>query len=239
MLPVTTPFENRLGELDCLGLRARRFMEWQRQLAVKELGQRIVEVGSGTGDLTRRLLSREQVIAVDERPERVARLLSKFVGVGNLEVLSLHVTAAKFRELASFRPDSVVCLHDLARVDDDLLALFNMSSVLPPGGRIVLVVPAFPRLYGHVDFALGYLRRYTKDSLAATAARVGLRVKRLHYSNLFGFFGWWLRSRLALQELPPEQEGETGSVTTPLLARIEGMLAPPFGQDLFAVFERP
>ncbi|MFN7919340.1 MAG: class I SAM-dependent methyltransferase [Bryobacteraceae bacterium] len=250
MSVLTTPFEGcDLHEAEWLSRQARRYFAWQRELAAKEAGKRVVEVGCGNGDLTRQLLSREKVVAVDRQPERVARLLNLYGDARNLEALSIDVSTARFRELAAHQPDSVVCLHGLARAEDDLLALFNMSSVLPQGGKIVISVPAFPALYGPVDFALGFLRRYTKDTLRESAAKVGLNVLRIDYSNFFGFFRWWLRSKLA----PPEptfdpdagqqersqQPGTSDRLTAPLAARIESLLAPPIGQDLFAVLQRP
>lgn len=249
MSVLTTPFEGYdVHEAEWLSRQARRYFAWQRELAAREAGKRVVEVGCGNGDLTKQLLSREKVVAVDRQPERVARLLNLLAGAQNLEALSVDVSTPRFRELAAHRPDSVVCLHGLARAEDDLLALFNMSSVLPPGGKIVLALPAFPSLYGPVDFALGFLRRYTKESVVAAADKVGLSVLRLDYSNFFGFFRWWLRSKLSPPEpsldqdaSPQDQAKQPGAaeLSAPLGARLESLLSPPVGQDLFAVLKRP
>ena len=53
-------------------------------------------------------------------------------------------------------------------------ALRAMASLLVPGGVIVLLVPAFPALYGPIDRNLGHYRRYTLDSLTRLAAADGI-----------------------------------------------------------------
>jgi SAM-dependent methyltransferase len=205
-----------------------------------ELGARVIEVGCGAGHFTRRLLGCEQVVALDPEPEKVARLLSDYGDRANLKAFSMEVTGARFRELAQYRPTSVVCLSGLERVEDHHRALFNMGSVLEPGGKIVLLVPAFPALYGRIDFSLGAYRRYTKESLAELAETVGLRVRQLRYSNVTGFFRWWFLSHIVGRVDPGLAEGEPGhGLIGRALSRIEAWLPPPFGQSLFAVLEVP
>ena len=74
--------------------------------------------------------------------------------------------SAAFRDLARFRPDSVVCLNVLEHIADDRAALGAMSEIVVPGGVIVLLVPAFDALYGPIDRNLGHYRRYRRRSLA-------------------------------------------------------------------------
>jgi len=141
--------------------------------------------------------------------------------------------------LAGFAADSCVCLNVLEHIADDVAALRAMSSVLIPGGVIVLLVPAFPSLYGPIDRNLGHYRRYTLDSLTRLAAETGLRVRKTHYVNCAGFFGWWLNSHILRRETQSEKQIAAFERLVPVLSRVEGIAHPPFGQSLFAVLETP
>jgi hypothetical protein len=141
--------------------------------------------------------------------------------------------------LANFGADSCVCLNVLEHVGDDAKALRGMASIVAAGGVIVLLVPAFPALYGPIDRNLGHYRRYTRDSIARLAAAVGLCVKKAHYMNWAGFLGWWVNSRVVKRQAQSEKQIETFDRLVPALSWMEGIAHPPFGQSLFVVLQKP
>jgi hypothetical protein len=67
----------------------------------------------------------------------------------------------------------------------------------------------------------------------------GLRVKKLRYMNVAGFFGWWLNARVFRREEQSEaQIGFFDRMVVPVASRLEALIAPPFGQSIFAVLEK-
>jgi|SRR5579871_231224 len=220
--------------------RAKNYFAWQDRLVRRELGCRVVEVGCGLGNFTGSLLDREAVIAVDVEPECVERLKQRYSGRTNLHTFVCDVASAGFREIAKLRPDTCVCLNVLEHVEDDETALRGMASVLMPGGVIVLLVPAFPVLYGPIDRNLGHYRRYSRGGLRSLAERTGLRIRKLHYSNCVGFFGWWTNAHILKREAQSEQQIEVfDRYVVPVISAAERWARPPFGQSLLAVLERP
>ena len=95
-----------------------------------------------------------------------------------------------------FSFDTVVCLNVLEHVKDDLRALSFMRTVLEPGGRLVLQVPAFQFLYGSVDRAIGHYRRYTRRDLALKMRQAGFEVEDSFYMNVIGMAGWFWNNRI-------------------------------------------
>jgi SAM-dependent methyltransferase len=220
-------------------LADRRSHQWLTRLALGEVGERVIEAGCGFGAWTKMLLqNREQVVALDPRAARVAGLLARFQDHPNLDAMTMELSAPRFRDLARFAPDSVLCVDALAREHDDQRAMFNFTTVLPRGGRVVIVVPACPSLFGSLDRALGHQRRYTKESLANLAAGVGLQVRKMRYVNIAGYIGWWLDNRV-LERVEPAAPGSLRERLAPYFERLERFVAPPFGQSLFAVLELP
>jgi hypothetical protein len=115
-----------------------------------------------------------------------------------------------------------------------------MASILGPGGVVVLLVPAFPALYGPIDSNLGHYRRYSRGSITRLADATGLRIRKAHYMNAAGFFGWWVNSHILRRRAQSERQIEIfDRYLVPLLSRLEGLARPPFGQSLFVVLEKP
>jgi SAM-dependent methyltransferase len=220
--------------------RARNYFAWQGRLVLAEIGPRVIEVGCGVGNFTGMLLDREMVVAVDNRQECVDQLKMRYQGASNVHAFRSSAADDEFLTLAKFRPDSCVCLNVLEHIADDDAALQRMGEVVVPGGVVVLLVPAFAALYGPIDKNLGHYRRYAARSLRRLGQDAGLRLRRIRYLNALGFIGWWANSHVFAREAQSEKQIEIfDRYLVPLLSRIETLAPPPFGQSLFAVFQKP
>ncbi len=232
-------------EDQALMARARNYFAWQARLLKPEIGRRVVEVGCGTGNFTGLLLDPaflncEYVIALDKEPACVERLRLRFPAQGNLHTLVCSPGTPEFASLARFSADCCVCLNVLEHIEDDAAALRSMAAIMPRGGRIVLMVPAFEALMGPIDRNSGHYRRYTRQSLRALASRTGLKVQRISFMNAVGFFGWWVNARLLKKESQSARQIDFfDRWLVPAISRVESVLPPPFGQSLIAVLSRP
>jgi 2-polyprenyl-3-methyl-5-hydroxy-6-metoxy-1,4-benzoquinol methylase len=219
--------------------RARNYFDWQRRMVVKELGQRVVEVGCGVGNFTGMLLDREIVVALDVEERCVEQVRKRYPDRSNLHVVCGDANDTGFSELGRFRPDSVVCLNVLEHIADDRQALAAMAAMLSPHGVIVLLVPAFDSLYGPLDYNLGHYRRYTRKSLVETALSAGLAVEKARYINFAGFFGWWANAKIFRRQAQSQKQIVLfDRFVIPVMSRIERWIAPPFGQSLFVVLRK-
>lgn len=219
--------------------KARNYFQWQYRMVAPNLGKRVLEIGCGMGNFTRVLLDRECVVGIDIDVGVLKAHRERFRDHSHVAVHQMDSTSPEFSTLARYRPDSVVCLNVLEHIEDHRGALANMHSVLQPGGRAVLLVPAFQSLFGPIDYKLGHYRRYSKAMLRGLAEETGFRVARLRYTNVAGFFGWWFNARV----LPRTEQSEGqialfDSLVVPIQSAIEGWIEPPFGQSVFAVLEK-
>lgn len=72
----------------------------------------------------------------------------------------------------------VVCMFDvLEHLPDDVGVLSDVCTMLAPGGRLLLTVPAHMQLWSYFDEAACHQRRYTVDTLAASIAAAGLTLE--------------------------------------------------------------
>jgi len=220
--------------------RAGNYFAWQCRLVSRELGRRVVEVGCGIGNFTAQLSDRELVIALDREEACIESLRARFPARANLQTMVGDAANSALRDLARYRPDSVVCVNVLEHIEDDAAALRAMAEILAPGGVIVLLVPAFQALYGPIDRNLGHCRRYRRGQLAELARSAGLEIRKLHYVNAVGFFGWWINARVLKRQTQSDRQiAIFDRWIVPVLSVLEGVVHPPFGQSLLAVLRKP
>ena len=199
------------------------------------IGDRVLEIGSGLGNLSQFLVDRPQVVLTDTASDYLARLRERFGHLSNVEVLRLYLPTVE-GPIATRSFDSIVCLNVLEHVADDVPSLVAMRALLAKGGRIILLVPALRALYGSLDRALGHVRRYTPSTLRQAFAAAGLRMRHLEYFNLAGIPGWWLMGRVLRREMIPQSSLRWFDALVPLF-RFERFLPWRLGQSLIAIGE--
>jgi SAM-dependent methyltransferase len=218
---------------------AKRYFLWQSQIAEGELGRRVLEVGCGLGNFSDHLQGRELVVGIDVDESCISRWRERFADREHYIGLVLNAENPEFLKLQRHNIDSIACLNVLEHIEQDELVLRNMHSILPKGGRVVLIVPAFEALYGEIDARLGHYRRYTRKSLRRVAESTGFRTRRLRFMNTVGFFGWWVNAKISRRSEQSEQQiAFFDSRIVPVISRLEKWMTPPFGQSIVATFEK-
>jgi SAM-dependent methyltransferase len=212
-----------------------RYDAWLFRKIEAHLGRRVLEIGCGLGNMSGRLLDRERVVAIDNSAESVAAVQSRFAAHPNFRAAVVSITAPEALALQAELFDSAVSLNVFEHIADDRLALRNTHSLLQPGGRFVLIVPAHDWLYGTMDRAIGHYRRYTRAALGAKMAAAGFRVVQQHYVNMLGALGWWFNARVVGRHTPPTGQLRLFNALVPLLAAVEDRLTPPFGISLLSI----
>jgi glycosyltransferase involved in cell wall biosynthesis len=215
----------------------RRYNKFMWDLIEPFVGRRILEVGSGTGLLTRYLASRGDLVATDLDGEYVELLGRTYADNPHVAVRQLDLGRLADADLERGRFDTVICSNVLEHVENDQGALDAMHELLAPGGRVVLVVPAIKALYGEIDRAIHHYRRYSTDELQATLHAAGLDVEHLSYFNMLGVPGWYLNSKLLRRRTVPGIQARINDTLVPFL-RLERRFGPPIGMSLIAVGRR-
>jgi len=176
--------------------RAPRFNAWMADTIRPFCGRRILEIGSGTGNLTRRLVPRDAYVASDVNPLYLDTLRHLTHDRPYLDVTVTDVTKGESFPEVRDGFDTVICLNVIEHVKDDRDALRNIRRVLAPGGNAVVLVPRGPELFGTLDEVLGHERRYTEASLREAAREAGFEVERILPFNRIGTPAWWLNGKV-------------------------------------------
>jgi len=203
------------------------------------VGRRVLEIGSGTGLMTKYLAGRTRVTATDVDHDYVELLGRTFAAHPNVEVRHLDLGALANDGVARASFDTVLCSNVLEHIEDDCAALAAMRGVLEPGGRVVLIVPAVKALYGEIDRAIHHHRRYAESELRAKLVGAGLEVEHLSYFNMLGVPGWWLNAVVLRRKAVPGFQARLNDWLVPWLRLERGLLGPPVGMSLLAVGRVP
>ena len=140
-------------------------------------GARILEIGCGTGHNLPMLAQFGEVdaIEIDPAARRIAgERLGKPVGDAPLPDLPGVARGAY---------DLVAVLDVVEHIEDDVAALKGMASLLKPGGKILIAVPAHQWMWSAHDVVNHHHRRYSKASLAKAIDAAGLKPAKLTYFN--------------------------------------------------------
>lgn len=216
---------------------APAFNRWMYDRLQRWIGRRVLEVGSGIGNMSQFFVDRDRVVLTDTEPWYREQLRARFARNAHVTVAELMLPDGT-QALGGETFDTILCLNVLEHVEDDRASLATMRRLLAPGGRLVLLVPALRQLYGSLDRALGHYRRYTPRLLRERYREAGLAVRHVEYFNMAGMPGWWLVGRVLRRELIPTGGLRLYDRLVPLF-RLERLLPWRLGQSLIAIGERP
>ncbi len=138
---------------------------------------RILEIGCGTGHNLAMLgeFGAVEAIEIDDASRTLAsERLGRPVGTAPLPELPGVARAAY---------DLVAVLDVVEHIEDDVAALAAMATLLKPGGKILIAVPAHQWLWSAHDVVNHHHRRYSKATLSAAIGRAGLRPHKLRWFN--------------------------------------------------------
>lgn len=217
--------------------KLRRYNQWIFLKFRPFLGKRVLEIGSGIGNITKFLLDRDLVIATDMEPKYLALLKNTFGHYKKFRVESIDISGSEAGRFQSDHIDSVICFNVLEHIEQDETALKNIFNLLEPGGRLLLFVPSHPWLYGSLDRHLGHCRRYGKKGLKHKLERIGFKVAFLEYFNRMGMLGWFLNSKILRKKRLPSFQLRIYNLLVPLF-KLEKFLPLPFGTSLLVVAEK-
>jgi glycosyltransferase involved in cell wall biosynthesis len=175
--------------------RAPRFTRWMADVIRPYIGDRVLEIGAGTGNMSVHLMPRSVYWATDVNSHYLDYLVTLRATRPYMRVAYTDAAdAGTFPTGQAF--DTVVCLNVVEHIQDDVNALLNVRNILSDSGRAVILVPYGPSLYGSLDEVLGHYRRYTQEQLSSVAQEAGFRVEKVLKFNRPGVLAWWLNARI-------------------------------------------
>ena len=217
--------------------KLRRYNRWIFSKFRPFLGRRVLEIGSGIGNITKFLLDRDLVIATDVEPKYLTLLKNTFGQYKKFMIENFDISGSDTEQYRQYHIDSVICFNVLEHIEKDERALENIFNILEPKGRLLLFVPSHRWLYGSLDQHLGHHRRYGEEELKEKLEKIGFQVILLKHFNRVGILGWYLNGKILGRKRLPSFQLRIYNFLV-LLFKIEDLFPLPFGTSLLVIAER-
>jgi SAM-dependent methyltransferase len=219
-----------------------RYNSWMLDLLEGCIRGRALEFGAGTGTMSARVAGRCSELVLVEPAENLHHSLT------NRFERDPHVTVAQgtLQEVVRKDPalvaggfDSVMSFNVLEHIKDDVETLRVAGSLLRADGKLIIMVPALPILYGTVDAQVDHLRRYTRRTLTDAMVDAELVVERVQYFDFLGMIPWLIFGRLLGRTSDGGGVEAYDRWVIPICRAVDRLLGPPVGKSLIAVAARP
>jgi SAM-dependent methyltransferase len=163
---------------------------WTLEQMSGAIGSTVLEAGCGIGNLTRLLLDRARLVAVDNDPYYVRTLDRRWGHLENVEIAHHDIETAEFGKTYEEAFDSVLSVNVLEHLDRPQLALDNMAQALKQGGKLALLVPGHRWLFSDVDRRIGHRCRFEYSTIVELVEEAGLHVLEARQFNRLAVAGW-------------------------------------------------
>lgn len=219
---------------------ANKFNQWMYETIKPHLYGKVLEIGSGIGNISKYFLEDGNTMYLSDLRENYRTLLkNNYTKYSNLhKVLDLDIVDPefdiKFMEYFNYF-DSVFALNVVEHIENDNLAIKNISKLVKPGGSIVILVPAYQALYNHLDKELYHYRRYDTKSLRKLFIGNNLSVIKSFNFNFFGIFGWFVSGNIQRNRLIPEAQMSIFNHMVPIFKVLDTLVLNKVGLSIICV----
>lgn len=237
-------FEDLSGRrtLEIFG-KATHFNHWLYKSFSSYCKGNIIEIGSGTGNISRLLLRQGNAITLsDINPLYCQKLSATFEHEATLQgVYQFDLSDSDFEKkypqlLNQF--DTIVGLNVVEHIKDEQMVIRNATKLLRYKGRIIILVPAHQGLYNSFDQSLGHYRRYTRKKLVHLLESEGLELIRSKYFNVAGIAGWWFFGSILKRQVIPALSLRIFDLMVPLVKMLDWISFRKIGLSLVAIAEK-
>lgn len=227
------------------------YQKWVMERIHTYLGDVILEVGAGIGNMSQRLPVDKKLILTEADPQ-LYQILAKdmpphFEFKKDLEISFLDLSHDWTKDFEHKKIDTIVSFNVLEHIEDDFNALTQFYSVLSQSKtvgkrRIITFVPAHNWAFGEIDKNFLHHRRYDHHRLTKMFRKISPEAKVFYrYFNLPGLFSWFVMGRLFKKSSFGTKAARTFESLCPMIKPMDNFvhdkLRLPFGQSLLFIVE--
>lgn len=220
-------------ELEAMEL-ARNYHRWILSFFRPYIHGTVVEIGAGIGTVSELLAECEpaELRCYEPAKNLFPHLARRMNGRANVRVENAFYNGAG-------RADAVMLINVLEHIENDRGMLERIRASLNNEGRLLVFVPALPRIFGSLDEQFGHFRRYTRAQLANLVTSSGYEIELLRYANFPGVFAWYLTGKiLRKRTISLGAAAFYDKRVVPIMRAIESRIAPPIGQSLVLIAKK-
>jgi SAM-dependent methyltransferase len=219
---------------------ADNFNRWMYDTIKPFCKGQILEIGSGTGNISKFFLENDSEIMLSDVRENYCDILSarfskrkNVLGIKNVDLAHSGFNTHYEELLEKF--DTVFALNVVEHIENDTEALANAKKLLKTGGTLIILVPAYQCLYNQFDRNLYHYRRYTKKSLSELFVKNSYAISNKFYFNALGILGWFISGKIWNNEIIPASQMSFYNAIVPFAKLLDAALLKRVGLSVILV----
>ncbi len=174
-----------------------QYLSWLTRVLRPHLGDTVLEIGAGLGNLTGRLMARKlNYVAAENDPLYLHALRNRFLRTPSVSVCRLDPENPEDYVQWRGQFDTALCVNVLESLEKPAAVIGLLRDCLKPGGNLIVLVPQGPGLYGPLDQAMGHKHRFSSQQMQEMLAGAGFHVERLIQLNKIGAMAWWISGKV-------------------------------------------
>jgi glycosyltransferase involved in cell wall biosynthesis/phospholipid N-methyltransferase len=212
-----------------------QYLSWLAGVLRPHVGDTVLELGAGIGNITGRLMGRRlQYVATEKDPLYLHALNNRFLRTPNVVVRKLDPQSPEDYAEAGGPFDTVLAVNVIEYAADPHTLIESVKSVLTPGGAVILLAPQGAGLFGSMDETLGHKQRFSRFELRTLLEKHGFSIRRIYQLNKIATPAWWLYGKVLRRRHISKVTLKIFDKTVWIWRRTEGLL-PWRGLSLVAV----
>jgi SAM-dependent methyltransferase len=200
----------------------------------------VAELGVGCGSNIQEFSKYYNIIGIDSSEDSI-----KYCGLKGIKIKKAILPSTG--ELPHNHFDCILLLDVLEHIENDQLAIENISKLLKEDGFLFVTVPAYQWLFNNYDKFSCHFRRYTAKQLHHILINSGFRKIIISYYNFF-LFPFAVILRLCKKFLNQTDKKELDMPSTfvnklfQMIFQMERFILPyislPFGLSIIAIYKK-
>jgi 2-polyprenyl-3-methyl-5-hydroxy-6-metoxy-1,4-benzoquinol methylase len=219
---------------------ADKFNRWMYETILPYCSGDILEIGSGTGNISEYFLREGHRIYLSDIRENYCHLLQQkfkdnpnLIGISELDLVHPEFEKVYAHLIGKF--NTVFALNVVEHIENDSLAIANCYKLLKDGGSIIILVPAYQWLYNNFDKELYHFKRYVRKGLSKLLEENKFTIVRAMSFNAFGILGWFVSGSLMRKKIIPSGQMKLYNKLVPVFRLFDHMLFKRVGLSVIAV----
>lgn len=220
------------------------YSTWMYDTYSDYVGSKIFDVGAGTGRMVSYYIDKaSSVVATDIFDSQIEIMNTKFKQYPYFVAKNIDILKNDLSEFAE-KFDTVICINVLEHLENDYLAVEKMKSLLIPSGKLIIMVPAWNKLYCDMDANVNHYRRYDPGMLLDIATQNQMKVKKHIYFNMMGIIPYWLKGRKKRKNGESfgttlnERNSKIYNIASHILEPLEKKFPPKWGLTELIIIEK-
>lgn len=159
---------------------ANNYREYQINLIKPYMKREILEVGPGNGQVIENFIHKNEITLIE--PEKYFfNILKKKFKKKNVKILRCKISSLKKKF------DTILYSDVLEHINNDIIELNMAKKLLKKNGHLIVIVPAFQKLYSSFDNKVSHMKRYEKKFFFEFSNIYNIDIILIKYFDCIGY----------------------------------------------------